>query len=39
MIGVSIERFQVDEIHEGHLQLLRLVQERRDRLVILLMAL
>jgi len=36
MIGVIIGRFQVDEMHEGHLKLLKFVQQQHERVVILL---
>lgn len=36
MIGVIIGRFQVDELHEGHLQLLEWVQQHSDQMMVLL---
>ena len=36
MVGVVIGRFQVDEIHAGHLNLLRTVQEKHVNVLILL---
>lgn len=35
-VGVVIGRFQVDDLHEGHLSLLSHVQERHDRFLVLL---
>lgn len=35
-VGVIIGRFQVDEIHSGHLQLIKWVHDRHERMLILL---
>lgn len=35
-IGVVIARFQIDQLHHGHISLLNTVEEKTDRLVVLL---
>ena len=35
-VGVIIGRFQVDELHDGHLQLLKYVSEHHPQVLILL---